>query len=117
MPTLSKAQESVVLALQKAKAFDRASGRTISSPQAAAPLVNAGALDKASKKPPGGSQTTVYWLTGVGQAMAASLKGPRCRHCGCTEMNACKAGCSWVKPGLCSNPKCVAADARKKKGR
>lgn len=35
-----------------------------------------------------------------------------CIVCGCTENNACNLGgypCSWVAPGLCSNPQCVAA--------
>lgn len=25
-----------------------------------------------------------------------------CRKCGCTEDHACKGGCSWAEPGLCS---------------
>ena len=115
MPVFSKASEAVVLALAKAKAFDRASGRAIPHPGAAVRLVNAGAVAKATKKPRGGSQTTVYWLTETGQAMARALKGPRCRHCGCTEMNACPGGCSWVKPDVCSNPSCVAKEARRKR--
>lgn len=26
----------------------------------------------------------------------------RCRVCGCTEVNACAGGCSWVEKDLCS---------------
>jgi hypothetical protein len=26
----------------------------------------------------------------------------KCVRCGCTERRACKGGCSWVAPGLCS---------------
>ncbi len=26
----------------------------------------------------------------------------RCRMCGCTELNACEGGCSWVEADLCS---------------
>jgi hypothetical protein len=26
----------------------------------------------------------------------------KCRVCGCTEMRACKGGCHWVTPDLCS---------------
>lgn len=35
-----------------------------------------------------------------------------CIVCGCTENNACMLAdgpCSWVVPGLCSNPGCVEA--------
>ena len=28
-----------------------------------------------------------------------------CKVCGCTDLNACPGGCSWVEPDLCS--KCV----------
>jgi len=34
-----------------------------------------------------------------------------CQYCGCTDSNACAGGCSWIKPGVCSNPKCLAKDA------
>lgn len=27
---------------------------------------------------------------------------PQCRVCGCTELDACSGGCSWVKSDLCS---------------
>lgn len=35
-----------------------------------------------------------------------------CRHCGCTENDACSLStgpCSWLDDDLCSNPFCVAA--------
>lgn len=35
-----------------------------------------------------------------------------CRHCGCTENDACSLStgpCSWVEEDLCSNPFCIAA--------
>jgi len=117
MPTFSKVAEDLVLKLAKAKSFDRASARTITSPPAAVRLVNAGALDKATRKTKGGSQSTVYWLTATGQLMAKGLNGQRCRHCACSEFNACKGGCSWVKPDVCSNPKCVTAEVRRTEGR
>jgi hypothetical protein len=28
---------------------------------------------------------------------------PHSRKCGCTELDACRGGCSWVEPGLCSH--------------
>jgi hypothetical protein len=31
-----------------------------------------------------------------------ALVGEVCRHCGCTELDACEGGCFWVAPGLCS---------------
>lgn len=41
--------------------------------------------------------------------------GLSCIVCGCTEDHACiipdVGPCSWVTPGLCSNPECVAAFA------
>lgn len=27
----------------------------------------------------------------------------KCEHCGCTDGKACTGGCSWIKPGVCSN--------------
>lgn len=35
-----------------------------------------------------------------------------CRHCGCTENDACRlstGACFWVAEDLCSNPFCIAA--------
>ena|SRR5690348_7929355 len=29
-------------------------------------------------------------------------QGRRCRRCGCTDLNACPGGCSWVESDLCS---------------
>jgi ParB/RepB/Spo0J family partition protein len=43
----------------------------------------------------------------------AGSEGPRCKHCGCTEHNACMTidgPCYWIKPGVCSNPDCVAKE-------
>ena len=31
-----------------------------------------------------------------------AIVGDVCRHCGCTEFDACDGGCFWVAPGLCS---------------
>lgn len=36
-----------------------------------------------------------------------SAEEEHCVVCGCTQMNACEGGCSWIEPGLCSNPVCV----------
>ncbi len=34
---------------------------------------------------------------------AAAEEGPRsCRGCGCTDERACRGGCYWVAPNLCS---------------
>lgn len=107
MPHFSAKAEKLVRELARRKAVDRASGRTITSPSLAAPLVNAGALAKATSKRGGGSQVTLYWLTPTGLALRAGLDGPRCRYCSCTEMNACRRGCCWVAPGVCSTPSCV----------
>jgi hypothetical protein len=30
-------------------------------------------------------------------------KAPVCRVCGCSDFFACKGGCSWVEPDLCSS--------------
>ena len=29
-----------------------------------------------------------------------------CRVCGCTDIEACPEGCTWVEPGLCSECAC-----------
>jgi len=31
-----------------------------------------------------------------------SLVGDICQKCGCTELDACEGGCSWLSPGRCS---------------
>lgn len=31
-----------------------------------------------------------------------AMVGPICTGCGCTELDACKGGCSWVRSGWCS---------------
>lgn len=117
MPIFTKNAEKLVLWLATRKAMDRERAVAIPSAAIAAPLVNARVLEKATRKRGGGSQTTVYWLAPAGVLMVKALKGPRCRKCGCTEMNACKGGCAWVRPGLCSNPKCVARANEKRKGK
>lgn len=55
-------------------------------------------------------------------ADTAIATAPACRACGCTEEIPCefwsgnkKVRCSWKEEGLCSNPKCVAHDAKAKK--
>lgn len=30
------------------------------------------------------------------------LRGPACRVCGCTELEACEGGCGWAAPYLCT---------------
>ena len=112
MPMFSNSCETVVKYLGKKLAVDRATAVTLSSPMAAAPLYNAGAIDKRSHKPAGGSQCTLYWLTSAGVAMLNGLDGPRCRECGCTEFNACRLGhagetCAWVEQDLCNAPPCL----------
>lgn len=32
-----------------------------------------------------------------------ALLGPRCRGCGCTDLEGCPEGCWWVEPDLCSS--------------
>lgn len=37
-----------------------------------------------------------------------------CRHCGCTENDACRLStgpCSWISFDVCSNPFCIALEA------
>ena len=46
------------------------------------------------------------------QFLAARARLQFCRICGCTDDDACKGGCWWVSPGLCS--RCV---PKKKPGR
>lgn len=117
MPIFTQKSEAIALQLEKAKAFTKETARTVTSATAAAPLFNAGILGKASHRPRGGSQTTVYWLTEWGKNFVKALKGPRCRHCGCTEMNSCSGGCSWVtrNPPVCSTPSCVRKQARSRR--
>lgn len=107
MPIFSKHAESVVQQLAKVRAYDRKSAVGLKNPQAAAPLVNVGVLEKRTVKPRGGSQTTVYWLTALGRAMNDGFAGERCKVCGCTVLNACAGPCHWVAPNLCSNPACI----------
>lgn len=116
MPIFSEKSEAIALQLGRAKAFSRDKGREVGSAPAARPLINAGILEKASRRPRGASQTTIYWLTPLGAQFAAALHGPRCRHCRCTEMNACEGGCSWISknPYVCSSPACVRKEARGK---
>jgi hypothetical protein len=33
----------------------------------------------------------------------------KCRICKCTDQQACPGGCSWILPGLCSNPECLSS--------
>jgi hypothetical protein len=53
--------------------------------------------------------------------MTAPAPG-RCRHCGCTEDQACVLGngdaCAWVDGSrtVCSNPSCIRAEKRRTKG-
>lgn len=37
-----------------------------------------------------------------------------CRHCGCSQDNACEPPCSWANPQqtVCTNPKCLRAEAK-----
>lgn len=50
--------------------------------------------------PPG--EDEVADLLNQGQEPGSLLLFPRCRECGCTGMDACPGGCSWVEPDLCS---------------
>jgi hypothetical protein len=34
--------------------------------------------------------------------LADELKNPTCRVCGCTDLDGCGGGCSWVESDLCS---------------
>lgn len=106
MPTFSKKSEAIVRELGGKMALTRDTGETIASPVAATPLVNAGVLVKATVKPPGGSQSTVYWLTDLGRRMFAGLRR-RCRICGCSEYNACTPPCAWIEADLCSALPCM----------
>lgn len=72
---ITAAGEKVLRELDRAKAYDRASARQVSSTPAAAPLYNTGILDKATKRPAGGSQVTVYWITPAGRKSLRNLKG------------------------------------------
>lgn len=43
----------------------------------------------------------------------------RCRHCGCTEENACVSDgvpCHWVSADCCSDPKCLRAGVLSPRG-
>lgn len=33
---------------------------------------------------------------------------PKCRVCGCTEMNACNPPCAWAEPDLCTGCRDIA---------
>jgi hypothetical protein len=52
-----------------------------------------------------------------GQAQDLTMSKARaCRHCGCTEENACIIGglpCGWHSKDCCTNPDCVAVDRQK----
>lgn len=37
------------------------------------------------------------------RAAAVERPAPSCERCGCTDAAACSAGCTWIRPGLCSN--------------
>ena len=41
------------------------------------------------------------------EALARAEWEPQCRVCGCTDLDGCKGGCSWVADDLCS--RCEAA--------
>jgi hypothetical protein len=41
-----------------------------------------------------------------------SLLGAVCRQCGCTQEDACKDGCGWAEPDLCSACDPVSAKRR-----
>lgn len=74
---VSPAGARILAELLRAKAIGRESGRPVSSTPAATPLHNAGFLDKATRKPAGGSQTTVYWLTEAGHILAINERKSR----------------------------------------
>ncbi len=45
----------------------------------------------------------VAMLQGIdGQPLLPSLLGQVCRHCGCSQRNACFPACHWVEADLCS---------------
>jgi hypothetical protein len=52
------------------------------------------------------------------EILANELELQRCRKCGCTQLEACPEGCSWVAEDLCSAcvpaPKVRAAPLRSK---
>lgn len=114
MPIFTKAAEALVLSLAKKKAIDRESAVTIPSAAVASRLIDFARLEKATRKRGGASQTTVYWLTEMGREMAKDLAaGPKCRSCGCSNLNPCARGCGWLEPDLCDAPEC-AKKAKKK---
>ena len=39
----------------------------------------------------------------VGALRRLRRHGPRCRGCGCTDLEGCPEGCWWVEPDLCSS--------------
>lgn len=47
---------------------------------------------------------TRWWPLGMAEQLIALFepKPAKCRICGCTDMQACPGGCSWVEPDLCS---------------
>lgn len=44
-------------------------------------------------------------FTFTAESIRRGGEGPECRVCGCTELNACPGGCSWVEEDLCSRCK------------
>lgn len=46
------------------------------------------------------------------RATVTPAKERTCRRCGCTQARACKGGCSWVAPDLCSRCTTGAGDSR-----
>lgn len=116
MPIFSAKSEAVALELHNRGAIAQASAIEIKSPPAAAPLVNAGILDKAvRRRGRGGSQITVYWLTPrYGREFVAGLQGHRCKYCRCSSLNPCRGGCAWIslEPPVCDAPSCVRAHQR-----
>lgn len=112
MPTFTTQAQRIARMLLKMKAYDKAGGIPLNAgaTRSAAKLINAGIAAKGTKKPKGGSQHTVYWLTDTGLEFARGLDKRKCRFCGCTEMNACQTPdgpCHWVLEDVCSNPPCV----------
>lgn len=69
------AQRRILDRLAIAGAIDRDTAVTITSPGAAAPLINGYFCAKRSRKPKGGSHQTVYWLTDRGQRAQRNIGG------------------------------------------
>lgn len=47
----------------------------------------------------------IYTKGGTEVVFEVSEGGQKCRKCGCTQNKACKGGCMWIEPNLCSNCK------------